>query len=76
MHDSKRIRTLAMNEAHSFGELTPWSLGEQEGVRKCGIGRSLHTKQRPKNVRKNQTMLSHGLLADVHLDDPEPPRRG
>lgn len=31
------------------------------------------TKTKP---TKNQTMLSHGILADVHLDDPEPPRRG
>lgn len=36
----------------------------------------LYEQNKDKKPTKNQTMLSHGVLADVHLDDPEPPRRG
>lgn len=69
MQDRKRIRALPMNEPHSFWELALWCLGEQEGVRKCRVGRIFKKK-------KTQTILSHSPLAEVHFDDPEPSRRG
>lgn len=37
-------------------------------------GTNFTNKTKTKKPTKDQTMLSRGLLADVHLDDPEPPR--
>jgi hypothetical protein len=73
VQDGKRIEGLAMNEArvpqaHSFWEFTLWCLGKQAGARKGRAEQSFK--------KKSQTILSHSVLTDASLEDPEPLRRG